>query len=115
MAAPPSNASCASPAWAAAWTRRDGWRRRPSTAGSTEFAVGAGGGAGPDGVVSVDVGCVRVTEKFLHSDPPAPEELSQTLSVVRDHLDDVAREIPATLDAPALVGLAGTVTTIAAI
>jgi exopolyphosphatase/guanosine-5'-triphosphate,3'-diphosphate pyrophosphatase len=65
--------------------------------------------------VSIDVGCVRVTEKFLHSDPPAPEELSQTLSVVRDHLDDVAREMPAALEAPTLVGLAGTITTIAAI
>jgi exopolyphosphatase/guanosine-5'-triphosphate,3'-diphosphate pyrophosphatase len=83
--------------------------------GSTEFAVGTAGGAPPDGVVSIDVGCVRVTEKFLHSDPPAPEELSQTLSVVRDHLDDVAREMPAALEAPTLVGLAGTITTIAAI
>jgi exopolyphosphatase/guanosine-5'-triphosphate,3'-diphosphate pyrophosphatase len=83
--------------------------------GSTEFAVGAGGGGSPDGVVSVDVGCVRVTEKFLHRDPPAPEELSQALSVVRDHLDDVARELPAATEAPTLVGLAGTVTTVAAI
>ena len=83
--------------------------------GSTEFAVGAGGGGPPDGVISVDVGCVRVTEKFLHRDPPAPEELSQALSVVRDHLDDVARELPASTEAPTLVGLAGTVTTVAAI
>ena len=83
--------------------------------GSTEFAVGAGAGGPPDGVVSVDVGCVRVTEKFLHHDPPAPEELSQALSVVRDHLDDVARELPAATEATTLVGLAGTVTTVAAI
>ncbi|MCU1461288.1 MAG: Ppx/GppA phosphatase family [Acidimicrobiales bacterium] len=83
--------------------------------GSTEFIVGPGGGADPEGVVSVDIGCVRVTEKFLTSDPPAPEELSQTVSVVRDHLDDVARELPAAKDARCLVGLAGTVTTIAAV
>jgi exopolyphosphatase/guanosine-5'-triphosphate,3'-diphosphate pyrophosphatase len=83
--------------------------------GSTEFAVGAGGGVPPDGVISVDMGCVRLTEKFLHGDPPTPEELSQTLSVVRDHLDDVARELPGARDAPTLVGVAGTVTTIAAI
>jgi exopolyphosphatase/guanosine-5'-triphosphate,3'-diphosphate pyrophosphatase len=83
--------------------------------GSTEFAVGAGGGGPPDGVVSVDLGCVRVTEKFLHRDPPLPEELSQALSVVHDHLDDVARELPAATEAPTLVGLAGTVTTVAAI
>ena len=87
--------------------------------GSTEFAAGPGVGpaalARPDGVVSVDVGCVRLTEKFLVSDPPAPEELSQALSVVRDYLDDVAREIPSSRDAQCLVGLAGTVTTVAAI
>jgi exopolyphosphatase/guanosine-5'-triphosphate,3'-diphosphate pyrophosphatase len=80
--------------------------------GSTEFAVGS---TGPEGVLSVDMGCVRITEKFLHHDPPAPEELSQSLSVARDYLDDVAREIPAVLDARRLVGLAGTVTTVAAV
>jgi exopolyphosphatase/guanosine-5'-triphosphate,3'-diphosphate pyrophosphatase len=83
--------------------------------GSTEFAVGAGGGAPPDGVVSVDIGCVRVTEKFLHGDPPTAEELSQALSVLHDHLDDVTRELPAAADASTLVGLAGTVTTVAAV
>src|SRR5205823_10879904 len=59
--------------------------------------------------------CVRLTEKFLHSDPPAPEELSQAVSVVRDELEDVARQIPAIRDANRLVGLAGTITTMAAV
>ena len=80
--------------------------------GSTEFAVGT---SNPDGVVSVDLGCVRLTEKFLHSDPPAPEELSQAVSVVRDELEEVARQIPATREARRLVGLAGTITTMAAV
>jgi exopolyphosphatase/guanosine-5'-triphosphate,3'-diphosphate pyrophosphatase len=80
--------------------------------GSTEFVVGS---TEPDGVVSVDVGCVRVTEKFLHHDPPAPEELSQAVSVVRDHLEDVAREMPAVKEARRFVGLAGTVSTVAAV
>ncbi len=76
--------------------------------GSTEFAV--------DGAaMSVDIGCVRLTERFLHGDPPRPEELSQALSVVHDYLDDVEREIPAVNDAVRLVGLAGTVTTVAAV
>ena len=80
--------------------------------GSTEFAVGA---KEPDGVLSTDIGCVRLTEKFLHSDPPAPEELSQAFDIVRGHLDDVARVIPSVADVRRFVGLAGTVTTMAAV
>ena len=76
--------------------------------GSTEFAV-------EGAAMSVDIGCVRLTERFLHGDPPRPEELSQALSVVHDYLDDVEREIPAVNDAVRLVGLAGTVTTVAAV
>jgi exopolyphosphatase/guanosine-5'-triphosphate,3'-diphosphate pyrophosphatase len=76
--------------------------------GSTEFAV-------EGAAMSVDIGCVRLTERFLHGDPPRPEELSQALSVVHDYLDDVEREIPAVNDALRLVGLAGTVTTVAAV
>ena len=85
--------------------------------GSTEFAVGTGASpdAGPDGVLSTDIGCVRLTEKFLHSDPPAPEELSQAFDVVRGHLEDVARVIPSVAEVRRFVGLAGTVTTMAAV
>jgi exopolyphosphatase/guanosine-5'-triphosphate,3'-diphosphate pyrophosphatase len=85
--------------------------------GSTEFAVGPSPESRlePVGVRSVDIGCVRLTERFLHGDPPRPEELSQALSVVRDYLDDVQRDIPAVSDARILVGLAGTVTTVAAV
>ncbi len=81
--------------------------------GSTEFAVGVP--PEPDGVLSADIGCVRLTEKFLHSDPPLPEELSQAFDVVRGHLDDVARVIPSVTEARRFVGLAGTVTTMAAV
>jgi exopolyphosphatase/guanosine-5'-triphosphate,3'-diphosphate pyrophosphatase len=81
--------------------------------GSTEFAVGSSGD--PDGVLSTDIGCVRITEKFLHSDPPAPEELSQAFDVVRGHLDDVAMVIPSVSEVRRFVGLAGTVTTMAAV
>jgi exopolyphosphatase/guanosine-5'-triphosphate,3'-diphosphate pyrophosphatase len=89
--------------------------------GSTEFSVGTGtppGAAGaPDvaGVLSIDVGCVRITEAWLHSDPPTPEELSQAISVVQAYLDDVDRDLPAVGQARTLVGVAGTVTTVAAV
>ncbi len=80
--------------------------------GSTEFVVGT---TAPTGLVSIDIGCVRITEQFLHSDPPAPEELSQAVSVVRDHLADVKRTLPGIADVGTVIGLAGTVTTVAAI
>jgi len=80
--------------------------------GSSEFVVGT---TEPEQVVSVNMGCVRATEKFLHADPPEPEELSQVISVVHAHLDDVEREAPAVKGTRRLVGLAGTVTTVAAV
>lgn len=80
--------------------------------GSTELVVGT---TEPTGIISIDVGCVRITERFLHSDPPDPGELSDALSVVRVHLDDVVRLVPQTLDAARLVGVAGSVTTVAAV
>ena len=80
--------------------------------GSTELVAGSDA---PEAIRSLDVGCVRITEKFLASDPPAPEELSDALGEVRDLLEDVVREQPAVKSAQRFVGLAGTVTTAAAI
>lgn len=80
--------------------------------GSTEFAVGT---TEPEGVLSVDTGAVRLTEQWLHSDPPTAEELSMAVSVVRAHLEDVTRVLPAARTARRLVGVAGTVTSVAAV
>lgn len=80
--------------------------------GSTEFAVGT---SECTGVRSVDVGCVRLTEQYLLHDPPLPEELHACLSVTQAHIEDVMREIPQVLDVRRFVGLAGTVTTVAAV
>jgi len=80
--------------------------------GSTEFAYGTERCLGSH---SADIGCVRITEKFLHHDPPLPEELVAALSVVELHLDDVTREVPGAADARTLVGLAGTVSAAAVI
>ena len=80
--------------------------------GSTEFVLGTDA---PSGLVSLDMGCVRITEQYLESDPPAPEELSNAVAAVRDLVAEVPRVIPGATDAATLVGLAGTVTTVAAV
>ena len=80
--------------------------------GSTEFALGR---REVESSSSIDVGCVRMTEKFLLHDPPLAEELSNCISVVEQYLDDVAREVPHAGDAMRFIGLAGTVTNVAAV
>ncbi len=80
--------------------------------GSTEFAVGS---SRMEGGFSTDMGSVRFTEKYIEHDPPRPEELVACLSVAETHLDDVLREIPIVRGARQLVGLAGTVSTAAAV
>ena len=80
--------------------------------GSTEFILGT---TGVEASKSVDIGCVRLTEQYIDSDPPAPEELHACISVTEAWLDDVWREMPAVADAATFVGLAGTVTTMAAV
>lgn len=80
--------------------------------GSTEFAYGTDSA---EMYRSVDMGSVRFTEQFLLSDPPRPEELSGAIQVARLHLDDIDREQAPMGRAKSLVGIAGTITTIAAI
>jgi exopolyphosphatase/guanosine-5'-triphosphate,3'-diphosphate pyrophosphatase len=80
--------------------------------GSTELTVGSDA---PIGVRSLDVGCVRITEKFLLHDPPRPEELSEALSEVREGLEQATQEVPEFRHAATMLGLAGTVTTVAAV
>jgi exopolyphosphatase/guanosine-5'-triphosphate,3'-diphosphate pyrophosphatase len=76
--------------------------------GSTEFSL-------VDGAMSIDVGCVRLTEAYLESDPPAPEELLACVSLTAEHIKDVVRELPGVTEAATFIGLAGTVTTVAAV
>ncbi len=80
--------------------------------GSTELSVG---GEEWEGSSSMDIGCVRSTEMFLLHDPPLPEELSACISVIEVHVDDAIRELPAVAEAKTFVGLAGTITTAAAV
>jgi exopolyphosphatase/guanosine-5'-triphosphate,3'-diphosphate pyrophosphatase len=80
--------------------------------GSTEFTYGT---TEVEATISTDMGCVRITEAWLHGDPPTAEELSQAISIIELHLLDVMREIPQATEAATFVGLAGTVSTAAAV
>jgi exopolyphosphatase/guanosine-5'-triphosphate,3'-diphosphate pyrophosphatase len=82
--------------------------------GSTELVVGVPGEE-PAGAVSLDVGCVRLTERWIEHDPARPDELANALGEVRDLLEDADRQVPQLADAERLLGLAGTVSTVAAL
>jgi exopolyphosphatase / guanosine-5'-triphosphate,3'-diphosphate pyrophosphatase len=77
--------------------------------GSTELVVGPE----PSGSRSLDLGCVRVTERLLHHDPPTAEELDGAGSWLRSQFRAVEVEVPALRLAHVLVGLAGTVSALA--
>ncbi len=83
--------------------------------GSTELVAGSGAYDPQLVAVSLQVGCVRVTERFLVSDPPSKAELSAGETMVRDLLDSAVADHPRLLEARCLVGLAGTVTTLASL
>ncbi|TFV52979.1 Ppx/GppA phosphatase family protein [Blastococcus sp. TF02A-35] len=80
--------------------------------GSTEFVLGDGRGVAA--ARSVDIGCVRLTERHLHDDPPTVEQVAATERDIRAALVEVAAEVPVGR-AASLVGLAGSVTTVAAL
>jgi exopolyphosphatase/guanosine-5'-triphosphate,3'-diphosphate pyrophosphatase len=108
--------------------------------GSTEFVLGPGGyggagspsqggsgGMGPPGpggsggvvppgysAISVNIGCVRMTERHLRGDPPTAREVAAATADIDAALDAVAEAVPVS-EAKTLVGLAGSVTTVAAI
>ena len=79
--------------------------------GSTEFIVGE---SKPERLASLQIGCVRMLEKHLHTDPPAPEELEALREEVRGEIDSIADGLMVPHGAR-LVGVAGTVTQLAAL
>ncbi len=101
--------------------------------GSTELVVGpTDGGPRPVAAVSMQLGCVRLTERALHGDPPAPVEVAAARDIVASVLTDgLGRLVASATDldptstgprSPApvprigtLVGVAGTATTLAAL
>jgi exopolyphosphatase/guanosine-5'-triphosphate,3'-diphosphate pyrophosphatase len=81
--------------------------------GSTEVMIGQGNSL--QHTSSFPVGAVVLTETELHRDPPRPEELTNAIGLVTDFMDDLVREQPQVLDATRVVGVAGTIVTIAAV
>ncbi|MBG6084003.1 Ppx/GppA phosphatase family protein [Zhihengliuella flava] len=79
--------------------------------GSTEFVVGD-----EDGVTaskSIDMGCVRFTERFLHDDPPTSAQIAAAESTVAEYLAEVQQSVDLT-QVDRVIGVAGTITTITA-
>jgi exopolyphosphatase/guanosine-5'-triphosphate,3'-diphosphate pyrophosphatase len=80
--------------------------------GSTELVAG-----GPDGVRwhdSLDIGSVRITERFLHSDPPTQAEMADAATAAHALL---AERVPAEIrsDISSAIGVAGTITSLGAL
>ncbi len=80
--------------------------------GSTELVLGDG--AGVQAGYSADIGCVRMTERCLHSDPPTTAEVAEARAVVRERLAEATAAVPVERGRT-WVGVAGTFTTIAAL
>lgn len=87
--------------------------------GSTELVLGtADPASGSSHSVlaahSMDVGCVRMTERHLRTDPPTGAEIAATVADLHVALERAARDVPVD-QARTFVGVAGTVTTVVAI
>ena len=74
--------------------------------GSTELVLGGPGGV--ESAVSLNIGCVRLSERHLHSDPPTADEVAELRR-------DAAAQIPGGFRPTAMIGVAGTITTLATI
>jgi exopolyphosphatase/guanosine-5'-triphosphate,3'-diphosphate pyrophosphatase len=79
--------------------------------GSTEFVLGL---REPEALVSVQLGCVRLSERHLHTDPPTAAQLEACFADTRHELGRV-RSVLDVSRARTVLGLAGTVTAIAAL
>lgn len=76
--------------------------------GSTEFIVGG------EGAYSTQMGCVRITERFMRTDPPTDQETAAAREYIDSLIDDARATVPLS-HAATFVGCAGTFTTLSAI
>ena len=79
--------------------------------GSTEVVLGD---RDVQASFSADIGCVRLTERCLHSDPPTAVEVAAAREVIREALGEAMRAVPVE-QARTWVGVAGTMTTVSAL
>ena len=79
--------------------------------GSTEFVLGA---TKPTAAISTNVGCVRMTERHLISDPPTAAQIASATFDIDTAIDSAYQAVPVA-QAQSLIGLAGSVTTVAAL
>ncbi|RIK09557.1 MAG: DUF501 domain-containing protein [Acidobacteria bacterium] len=90
--------------------------------GSTEVVLGevSGGRLAGEGraevtsSISIDMGCVRITERFLKSDPPTSAEKAAATAAIEAGLDSAEKVVDVS-SASKVIGVAGTVTTLASI
>ncbi|WP_447005594.1 exopolyphosphatase [Saccharothrix isguenensis] len=84
--------------------------------GSTELVLGTWNGVRGDveAARSVDIGCVRLTERCLRGDPPTEAEVDEAVRVARDVLAEAFEAVP-TAKTKTWIGVAGTVTTLVAL
>jgi exopolyphosphatase/guanosine-5'-triphosphate,3'-diphosphate pyrophosphatase len=82
--------------------------------GSTELIIGDAAGS-VTASCSLDIGSVRLTERLLPSDPPTSTELAAATVAIDEALDTLPSHGVHVEDAATLVGVAGTVTTVAAV
>jgi len=84
--------------------------------GSTELAIGPVAGASPESeevsTRSLDIGCVRVSERFLVHDPPRPDELVAAREAVESVIGASCVGLPELAPESRVIGLAGTVSTL---
>jgi exopolyphosphatase/guanosine-5'-triphosphate,3'-diphosphate pyrophosphatase len=84
--------------------------------GSTELVLGTWDGAKADvrAARSVNIGCVRLTERCLHDDPPTEEQVAGAVRLTTEVLGEAFEAVPVA-EARTFIGVAGTVTTLSAV
>jgi exopolyphosphatase/guanosine-5'-triphosphate,3'-diphosphate pyrophosphatase len=84
--------------------------------GSTELVLGNWDGQRADVIAakSVDIGCVRITERALKSDPPTPEEIAAADALATQVLTEAFEQVDVS-KAKTWIGVAGTITTLTAV